>query len=126
MLGRVEAMIQYELDQGGGASGGPSSHRKRDSAMILDYHESPFDDPEHPGAKSGELVGENEEVKALRQHADGLRECADTLLMREHMIQHEEREALIMLEIRARRRAWSTKRCVDCCFALAFSCGVSR
>ena len=116
MLGRIEAMIQYELERGGSGSAGPSSHRKRDSAMILDYHESPFDDPEHLDVKSGELVGEDEEVRALRQHADGLRGCANTLLMREHMIQNEEREALMMLEIRARRRAWSTKRCVDRCF----------
>lgn len=126
MLGRVEAMIQYGLDQGSGGSGRPASHSKRDSAMILDYHESPFDDPEHPDAKSGEMVGENEEVKALKQHGDGLRGCAHRLLMREHMIQNDEREALMMLEIRARRRAWSTKRCVDGCVARAFSCGVSR
>ena len=126
MLSRVEAMIQYELDQGGGGDGSPAGRGKRDSAMILDYQESPFEDPEHHGAKSGELVGENGEVKALRQHADGLRGCAHKLLMREHMIQNEEREALMMLEIRARRRAWSTKRCVNDPFTFAFSCGVNR
>ena len=120
MLGRVEAMIQYELEQVVCGNGGPATHTKRDSAMILDYQESPFDDLEHRDAKSGELVGENSEVKALKQHADGLRGCAHKLLMREHMIQSEEREALMMLEIRARRRAWSTKRCVDVRFALAF------
>jgi hypothetical protein len=128
MLGRIEAMIQYELEQvvgGNGGPGGPATHTKRDSAMILDYQELSFDDLEHRDAKSGELVGVNGEVKALKQHANGLRGCAHMLLMREHMIQDEERETLMMLEIRARRRAWSTKRCVDGCFALAFSCGLS-
>jgi len=116
-------MIRYGLDQGGSGSAGRS---KRDSAMILDYQESPFEDPEHQDAKTGEQAGENGDVKALRQHADGLRGCAHKLLMREHMIQNEEREALMMLEIRARRRAWSTKRCVNGFFAFALLCGVGR
>jgi len=126
MLSRVEAMIQYELDQAGGGNGSPPARSKRDSAMILDYQESPFEDPEHPDGKTGEFVGENGEITTLRQHADSLRGCAHKLLVREHMIQNEEREALMMLEIRARRRAWSTKRCVDGPFAFAFSSGVSR
>jgi hypothetical protein len=126
MLTRVDAMIQYELDQGSGGNGSPARHGKRDSAMILDFQESPFEDPEHHDAKSGELAEESGEIKSLRQHADGLRGCAHTLLMREHRIQFDEREALMMLEIRARRRAWSTKRCVDGFFTFAFPCDVSR
>jgi hypothetical protein len=122
MLGRVDALIQYELAGGNGSSAG---RRKRDSAMILDYQESPFEDPEHRDAKTGELA-EDGEVKALRQHADGLRGCAHKLLMREHMIQNEEREALMMLEIRARRRAWSTNRYVDGSFAFEFPSRVRR
>lgn len=107
MLGRVEAMVQYELDHAG-----VPGHAKRDSAMILDYHESPFEDTQagEPDAKSGEVV-------TLSQHADALRGCAHKLLMREQMIRNEEREALLMLEIRARRRAWSTKRCVNPSFS---------
>ena len=115
MLSRVEAMIQHEQDQAGGGNDAPP-RGKRDSAMILDYHESPFEDTEGPDAKNGE-------GNSLRQHADALRGCAHKLLMREQMIQNEEREALMMLEIRARRRAWSTKRCVNRPFASAFSCG---
>ena len=107
MLGRVEAMVQYELDHAG-----VPGHAKRDSAMILDYHESPFEDAQaqEPDAKSGEVV-------TLSQHADALRGCAHKLLLREQMIRTEEREALMMLEIRARRRAWSTKRCVNTSFS---------
>ena len=116
MLGRVDAMVQYELDQlappNANGNGAPARRRNRDSAMILDYQESPFDDPEKYDPKSGQLLAETEEIKSLRQHADGLRGCAHKILMREQMIQNEEREALMMLEIRARRRAWSTNRCV--------------
>jgi hypothetical protein len=132
MLGRVEAMIQHELnlDQGPGQGGGgngaagpggaPERRRsKRDSAMILDYQESPFDDPENCDLKSGGLV-ESGETKSLRQHAEALRGCAHKLLMREQMIQNEEREALIMLEIRAKRRAWSIKRCVGFLYVLVW------
>ena len=93
MLGCIEAMIQYELEQVVGGNGGPGSpvtHTKCNSAMILDYQESPFDDLKHHDAKSGELVGENGKVKALKQHADGLRGCTHKLLMQEHMIQNEE------------------------------------
>jgi len=127
MLGRVEATIQYELDQGGGGNGSPAHRGKRDSAMILDYQESPFEDPESHDAKSGEPGVESGDMKAFRQHADSLKGCAHRLLMREQMIKNEEQEAIMMLEIRARRRAWSTKRYVNGFFAFAFSCGgVSR
>ena len=102
----------------------PATHTKCDSAMIINYQESLFDDLKHCDAKSGELVGENGEVKALKQHANGLRGCMHMLLMQEHMIQDEEWEMLMMLEIWV-RRPWSTKRCMDGCFALAFSCGLS-
>ena len=110
MLGRVEAMVQFELDQAGPASssgsGSGSRTSKRDSARILDdYQQSPFEDPGNEDDSSAE-------VTSLRQHAEALRGCAHRLLMREHMIQNEEREALMMLEIRARRRAWSTNRSV--------------
>ena len=102
MLGHIEAMIQHELKQvvgGNGGPGGPATHTKRDSAMIINYQESLFDDLKHCDAKSGELVGENGEVKALKQHANGLRGCTHMLLMWEHMIQDEEQEMLMMLEI---------------------------
>ena len=39
-------MIQYELERVIGEDGGPVTHTKRNSAMILDYQESPFDDLE--------------------------------------------------------------------------------
>ena len=66
MLGCVEAIIQPELNQAGG-----HGHGKCDSAMILDYHESPFEDTEaeDPNANSGDFM-------SLRQHADALRDCA--------------------------------------------------
>ena len=102
MLSCIEAMIQYKLKQvigGNGGPGSPATHTKHDSAMILDYQELLFDNLKQHDAKSGEQVGENGEVKALKQHADGLRGCMHMLLMWEHMIQDEEQETLMMLEI---------------------------
>jgi len=81
------AMVQHD-------QAGSPGHAKCDSAMILDYHELPFEDTEaeDPNAKSGEVV-------SLRQHADTLRGCMHKLLMREQMIQSKEREVLMMLDM---------------------------
>jgi len=53
MLGYAKAMVQHELDQAGSPG-----HAKRESAMILDYHKSLFEDTEaeDPNVKSGEVV----------------------------------------------------------------------